>query len=433
MLWTAGVGVRQFSACSRGCDSLTWMRVAILTTDNREQRKQYRKTTPDFGAAPEALLQGFRRDAETEVHVISCARARMESPEKLGPNIFFHSIYVPRIGWMQTLYQGCARSTRQVLRRIQPDIVHGQGTERDCAMSAVLSGFPNVVTIHGNMRELTRMFASEYGLFGWLATRLEDYALRRTAGVFCNSEYTESLVRPRARRTWRVPNPIREEFFRSSSHPGPFLAGEGGPIGESRKGAGPVLINVGAVTSRKRQLELLNMARELHQEGLVFQLWFVGSAVSANPYAARFLEEVSSGQQERGIRYLGVKNTEDLIRLFDEASALVHFPMEEAFGLVVAEALARGVKLFGTRTGGISEIASGVSDAELFEANDWSRLKRRVAAWVRAGAPRSGAGSELMCARYHPDHIAKLHLEIYREVTHSERTASSQIFGLTKQ
>ena len=48
----------------------------------------------------------------------------------------------PKIGWLRTLYQGCVRATRRKLREIQPDIVHGQGTERDCAIGAVLSGFP---------------------------------------------------------------------------------------------------------------------------------------------------------------------------------------------------------------------------------------------------------------------------------------------------
>jgi len=398
------------------------VRIAILTTDSREHFKEYSRPVPYFGMAPEALLQGFIRLSEAEIHVVSCARAHMASPEKLAENIFFHSIHVPKIGWMQTLYQGCVRATRRVLRSIQPDIVHGQGTERDCALSAVLSGFPNVVTIHGNMREITRLFAADYGLFGWLATRLEDFALRRTAGVFCNSEYTENLVGPRARKTWRVPNAIRKEFFRAAApDPGCIIRGKGERVAAAPKKQRPVLINVGAVTARKRQLELLKMSRELHEEGLVFELWFVGSAESANPYAGRFLNEVRTFESEGWVRYPGVKNTDELIRCFDESGALLHFPSEEAFGLVVAEALARGVKLFGTRTGGIIDIASGVSDAELFEVNDWSGLKRAVANWIRAGAPASSGGADLMRQRYHPDNVAGRHLEIYQEVLRGVR------------
>ena len=101
----------------------------------------------------------------------------MRSPEKLAPNIFFHSLYVPKIGWMRTLYQGCVRAVRKKLREIRPDIVHGQGTEMDCAMEAVFSGLPNVVTIHGNMAELASLLRARLGSFPWLAARLENLAL----------------------------------------------------------------------------------------------------------------------------------------------------------------------------------------------------------------------------------------------------------------
>src|ERR1041385_638225 len=159
------------------------MRVAILTTDSREHFKEYHSSTPYFGTAPEALLQGFGRlmdsqasspetrpsgEADLEIHVVSCARARMSSPQKIGPNIFFHSLYVGRLGWMRTLYLGCIRATRKKLREIRPDIVHGQGTERDCAISAVLSGFPNVLTNHGNMRLIARVNHANPFSFYWL-------------------------------------------------------------------------------------------------------------------------------------------------------------------------------------------------------------------------------------------------------------------------
>src|ERR1039457_1336285 len=128
------------------------MRIALLSTDGREVWKDYHTLAPHFGIAPEALMQGFALMPEVEVHVVSCIRQSVNAPARLGPNIFFHSLLVPKIGWMRTAYQGCVRAVRKKLREIQPEIVHGQGTEMDCALSAVFSGFPNVVTIHGNMR-----------------------------------------------------------------------------------------------------------------------------------------------------------------------------------------------------------------------------------------------------------------------------------------
>src|SRR6185436_9154325 len=106
------------------------IRVALLTTDSREHFRDYDCPTPYFGSAPEALLEGLAAIPEVEVHVISCLQRRIPSPEKLHPNIFYHGLYVPKLGWMRTAYQGCVRAVRQRLEQIRPDLVHGQGTER---------------------------------------------------------------------------------------------------------------------------------------------------------------------------------------------------------------------------------------------------------------------------------------------------------------
>jgi hypothetical protein len=115
------------------------VKIAILTADSREHFHDYENPAPYFGTAPEALLQGFAKMPEVEIHVVSCVRQPVNSPQKIAPNIFYHSLHVPKIGWMRTLYQGCIRATRKKLHEIQPDIVHGQGTEHNNALGAVYS------------------------------------------------------------------------------------------------------------------------------------------------------------------------------------------------------------------------------------------------------------------------------------------------------
>ena len=377
------------------------MKIAILTTDNRYRNP--RAPFPCFGAAPEALLQGFEMFPELEVHVISCVREPLSSPEKLRQNIFFHGLHVPKVGWMSTAYQGCIRAARKKIHEIRPHIVHGQGTELDSALSAVFCGFPNVITIHGNMAELARLVRARIGSFGWLAAHFEDFALKKTGGVFCNSAYTENLVQPRARKTWRVANPIRKDFFLTA-------------VPETQP-AKCILVNVGVVCERKRQLELLEVARKIHQKGLKLELQFIGVANSENAYASKFLDEFRKAETAGYARYLGCKSTADLIRCFDEASGLVHFPNEEAFGLVVAEGLSRNLKFFGTRVGGVIDITDGVPGAELFALDDWAGLEEAISRWISEGAPKKPMGTAtLMERRYAPKQIALRHVEIYREV-----------------
>jgi glycosyltransferase involved in cell wall biosynthesis len=378
------------------------MKIALLTTDGREVCKDYDTPAPHFGSAPTALMQGFALMPELEVHVVACARAKVNAPPKLAPNILFHSLCVPKIGWLSTGYQGCIRAVRRKLKEIQPDLVHGQGTELDCSVSAVFSGFPNVVTIHGNMAELARQFRARVGSFYWLTARLENFTLKRTAGVFCNSTYTEQLVRARARRTWRVANAVREAFFSPAAAP--------------PRSARCTVVNLGVIAPRKRQLELLEVVRELRQQGLDFEFQFVGDVSPDKNYVSAFREKIKPMERVGYAHYLGLKTGGELVHLFDGAAGMVHFSPAESFGLAVAEGLARDLKVFGARVGGVPEIAAGVPEAELFGVDDWRGLTSAITAWIRRGFPRAYGAGEVIRARCHPKIIAERHVEIYREV-----------------
>ena len=379
------------------------MRIVVLTNDNRERFKDYSHPMPRFGPAPEALLQGFEAlGKEVEVHVVSCLQKPAPSPEKIANNMWFHAVQVPKIGWLRTLYQGCVRATRKKIKEIKPDIVHGQGTERGCAMCAVFSGFPNVLTIHGNMRAIAKYHRAPPGSFFWTTAKLETFALKKTTGVFCNSAYTEGLVAPQAKRIWRVPNAIRRMFFDPPTYPD--------------KKRPPVLLNIGEIFTYKRQVELLAVARNLHRRGFRFEMQFVGGRESQIDYVNNFFRDIAVAESEGYARYMGKMGSQELIGAMDAASALVHCPSEEAFGLVVAEAMAKNLKFFGSSVGGVGDIASGVEGAELFANGDWAGLENAIARWLEAGCPHPKTASETMRARYAPEVIARRHLEIYRSV-----------------
>ena len=376
------------------------LKIVQLTTDNRWTHNQYEKEIPWFGPAPEALLSGFTAfPDEVEVHVVSTTRQPVKSPAKLAENIFFHSLHVPKIGWMRTGYFGCVRATRRCLKQIQPDLVHGQGSEMDAAMCAALSGYPNVITLLGIMREMKQILRVRPGSYYWLADLLESFALRRTAGVLANSRFTEEKVRARTRQTWLVANAVRDPFFLK-----PLPAG---------RPARCILINAGTVCAYKRQHELLDVADHLHAEGLPFELHFLGSASKANTYGGKFFDRIHNRPY---LFHHGHKSPEEFIQELDGAAALVHVSAIESFGLVVAEALARNLKFIGFNTAGVADIVENVEGAESFADGDWTGLKSGLARWIRAGFPRPTTAAATMHERYHPVEIARQHLKVYREV-----------------
>jgi glycosyltransferase involved in cell wall biosynthesis len=252
------------------------------------------------------------------------------------------------------------------------------------------------------MAELDRVFHSNFGSFHWWTAKLENVTLPRTSGVFCNSDYTRSLVSSRTKKTWLVPNPIRNSFF------APLFLNKL-PV------VTPALLVIGVICPRKRQVELLQLLIRLRQQNVRFQVKFIGS-LGDDSYGKAFRSLLNAHGGDDWVTWLGVLDESSLIRRMDESQALVHFPSEESFGLVVAEALARGLKLFASKIGGIRDIASGVPEAELFDPEDWEGLQDSLLRWIQNPTPSSTQTQQLMRMRYDPKTIASRHLEIYREV-----------------
>lgn len=378
------------------------MKIAFITSDNRDHCRNYEMSSPYFGPAPEAVISGFSRTAGIEVHIVSCTQVQMKSPSLLSPNIHFHSLHVPKIGWLRTGYLGCTLAVRRVLHAIQPDIVHAQGTERDCAISAAFTSFPKVLTIHGNIRSIASITRAPLFSFWWFQAKLESLVLPMFEGVLCNSTYTKSLVSPFAKKTWLVPNALRLSFF--------------SPPSTTRSHTIPLrFLVIGTITAHKQPLTILKMFKSMHKQGLPFRVTFVGSS-GDDPYGQAFREAAVKAKLDGWLDYMEKASVSDLIKLMDSSHALLHFPQEEAFGLVVAEALARGLKLFAAKVGGIVDIAKGVQDAELFDVDDLPGLEYSLKAWIHNPVPPSPFSRVLMESRYHPKVIAARHLEIYQSV-----------------
>lgn len=377
------------------------MKIANLAMDFREAYRKYHEVRPHLPGGTASLLDGFAQLPDVEVHVISCIQKPMQSPEKLADNIWFHTLLVPKFGWLRTGYQGCIRAVRRKLREIQPDVVQGDGTERECAISAAFSGYPNVVAMQGIMAEQARLNHPRFGTYTWLAARLEKFTLPRTQGVLCNSTYTEKLVKSRARKTWLMPHPLRQGFIDPPPPPGPRPC---------------VLLNVGFICERKRQLELLDVAEALHRRGLKFEFHFVGYNPGTTDYANAFLNRIKPMTQAGFAFYKGAPDDGELVKYFDAAAAMVHFASEDAAPMTVLEGIGRELKFFGPRQGGAIDIAQDMPGVELFDVNDWTGLTDAVARWIAQGQPRPVGAAAVVRERRSPLVLARRHLEIYREV-----------------
>lgn len=337
--------------------------------------------------------------SDIEVHVICCTQQPVAAPDKLASNIWFHSLVVTKFGWMRTLYQGCIRATRKKLHQLQPDIVHAQGTERDCAMSGILSGFPNVLTIHGNHRLIAKVIRAKPFTFNWLAVRLESFVLPRTGGVVCITSYTENAVRDLASRTWIVPNAVDKKFF-------DVVSDLTDP---------PIILCVGNISVRKNQQQLIRALEPLAATRQ-FVVRFLGAASDKDPYAAAFMNLV---KERQWCHYAGFASRDALAAELSRARLLVLPSLEDNCPMAVLEAAAAGVPVVASSVGGIPELIEHGKTGYLCDPNDPRDIRARVATVLEqpeSSAAMARTAKDLAYKRFHPKEIASRHIEIYREV-----------------
>jgi glycosyltransferase involved in cell wall biosynthesis len=377
------------------------MRVAILTTDNREHDRDYRRPLPYFGTAPEALLQGFAEIGGVEIHVVSCTQHPVNAPEKIADNIWYHNVHVPKIGWLRTFYQGCIRATRKKLREIQPDIVHGQGTERDCAISAVFSGFPSVLTIHGNMRLIARMQRARPFSFFWLAAQSETFVVPRARGVVCITNYTRDAMLGLAKKTWVVPNAVDMSFFKVRP--------------ETNPQSPTVILCVGYICLRKNQnafIRALDPVAAKHK----FRLVFLGLASRDEPYGREFFELLRT---RAWCEHGGFVDREKLKTRLREATLLALPSLEDNCPMTVLEAMAAGVPVVAANVGGVPDLIADGQTGLLCDPVDAASMAgavEKILTQPEFARTLASSANQSAHERFHPSAIARRHLEIYREV-----------------
>jgi glycosyltransferase involved in cell wall biosynthesis len=293
---------------------------------------------------------------------------------------------------------------RRKLRELKPDFVHGQGTERYCAMSAALSGYPNVITIHGNMRLIAQVYRSRPFSFNWLAARLERFTLPRAGGVICITRYTQQAVSSLARRTWLLPNAVDSSFFDVVRAPD----------------AVPLLLCIGKICLRKNQNALIRALDPLATQHK-FNLCFLGLARRGTPYEDEFFDLIEA---RSWCRHEGFASRAELKLWMRRATAVVLPSLEDNCPMVVLEGMAAGLAVVAPNVGGVPDLVDDGRNGILIDPNDAASLRSGVDRVLKdspAVREMVSIARQEASQRFHPLVIARRHLEIYHEVLTAAR------------
>ena len=375
------------------------MKIAMIIPDNRDEFGQYGEPDPVFGPAPAALLEGMREEPDLQVHIISCARKPLRAPERLSPNLFFHLLPVRQWGWLRSAYSGCILAIQKKLRELKPDLVHAQGTERYCALAAAFSNLPNAITVHGNMRAIAKVNHAKVFCYQWCAARLEDFTLPRIGGVICLSDYTQSLVRDKAPRTWLIPNAVSGDYFKVQKI-----------RSDSRN-----FLCAGTIMPRKNQNALIRALDPLASR-YAFKLIFLGDGNRTDSYFREFSQLVET---RPWCVHEGFVSPVRLREFLSRATALVLPSLEDNCPMVILEAAAARVPVIATRVGGIPSLIQDSYNGLLFDPGRADQIAEATERYVadplfaRQMADNARALAE---TTFHPAVVSKRHMDVYREI-----------------
>lgn len=291
------------------------------------------------------------------------------------PEVLFEQVALPRIA-----------------RRARADLLHAP----NCFLPLHGRGCPGVVTVHDLAFEAhPEDFSSRTGAkYRWVTPR----AVRAADRVICVSAWTAQDVASRygvdADKLRVVPNapslPIGD---------GPAGLAAAGLVDDGR----PYVLAIGDIRGKKNLRRLAAAWRIASGQGLPHRLVLAGTGAPAAGELEAF----------RGAELTGYLSDAQLDALLRGADVLVHPSLYEGFGLVLVEAMARGIPVACADATALPETAGGA--AVLFDPLDVEAIAAAIGAAIDRRAELAAAGLAV-AARFTWEHTARETVAVYREV-----------------
>lgn len=331
------------------------MHVAMLSSVN----EPLEKITSGVPKATIELVRALRKycsDVNIDIISLNPNVSKIVEYKSDAGSIFWLPTW--KHGRSATLYFFDILKVLKFIKNRKYDLVHSHAFP-EMIIAGELASRPHVVTIHG----IVSKEANTYGnnpiilLREYLRTKLEKWYFKRIKVLISISSYVEKQLPLNAkRRIYKIDNAIGEKYFNLAD--------------DTKKG---VILQVGTLTKRKGSEILIEAAKILLEKKIPFTLKLVGSTPDQT-YLKLIKDQILKYRLKENIFILGTVSEEELTRFYEEAQIVCLCSSEETSPLSLAQGMAAGKIVIGSRSAGIPMIIDENKTGLLFEPDDYSSL-----------------------------------------------------------
>jgi len=346
------------------------------------------------------LAYALARIPDLEVHLLTMAPL-WKTKVFRDKNLTIHFIgHLPKLdrwdNWTRMRYS-CS-ILRRYLRKLHPDLVHGSGTDHEYGYVAATSNRPNVITVHGVMKENAVKAPPPKGSVVWQYIRHEPLALQAAKHLISINPYVEQQFPEYSGVIHRIPNPISPSFF------------------ETRAEKRTDLVFVGKMTVRKRVLNLLKAVDRIRQRLPDLTVQLIGGGESG--YIEQIQTSLDRNQLRSNVKFVGPLQPAEVALAVAGAKCLVLPSIEETAPMVIAEALAMGTPVVATDVGGVKYMVDDGVSGFIVPPENIDALAGKLLELLQDEALQRtmSDASRIAADIYHPDTVAQKTRAVYDAV-----------------
>lgn len=268
---------------------------------------------------------------------------------------------------------------------------------------------PLVIRLHGS--ELVFRRQSEIPVNSsvrWNDT-LEAYSCKRAAAITAPSQFqANEMIQRRgwpAERVHVIPNPISKSLLNAALKL------------ERNGGAERIVLYAGRLAPVKGIDTLLEAAKLAHARNPSVTFVLAGPWQMPHPPRAYGLE--LERKSADGVRWVGPQAQNDLIDWYKRSALFVMPSNYESFGISIIEALAFGLRVIATDTGGSAEVLRGNGLASIVPKRDPKALADEIIRFISlppVSFQMRNAARDRVCSMFAPERIVAATLPVYERV-----------------